>query len=124
MCSSVEVSFEADEQDYTNFASGGWRQKLTGLASGNIAFTFNQDFAAAQVDALFGIGGTFGFAPGQVTPYYLDVKPTSSARAATNPSYVAAWLNNGVQVIQGSVGDLATISVTFPFTGRFHRLTS
>jgi hypothetical protein len=63
---SVEVSFESDELDFTNFGSGGWRQKITGLATGNISLTFNQDFAATTVDDRFGLGGTVGFVPGQV----------------------------------------------------------
>ena len=124
MTTAVTVSMSSAELGTTNFGSGGWEQKISGLATGSIQLTFNQDFAAGQVDALFGIGGTFGFAPGQVTPYYIDIKPTSSARAATNPSYVAAWLNMGGDPIQGSVGDLAVVTYTFPFTGRFHRLTS
>ena len=124
MLIQVQVSMSSAELASTNFASGGWEEKISGLANGSIALTFNQDFAASKVDALFGIGGTFGFAPGQVTPYYLDVKPTSSSRAATNPSYLAAFLNMGGDVINGSVGDIATVTYTFPFTGRFHRLTS
>ena len=124
MLIGVNLTMGATELPITNFGSGGWEQKITGLANGSIQLTFNQDFAASQVDALLGIGGTFGFAPGQVTPYYMDVKPTSSSRAATNPSYVAAWLNSGGDVINGSVGDIATVTYTFPFTGRFHRLTS
>jgi len=121
---SVEVSFESDELDFTNFASGGWRQKITGLATGNISLTFNQDFAATTVDDRFGLGGTVGFVPGQVAPYYIDVKPTSAVRSATNPSIVAAWLNTGGSPVQGSVGDLAVVTYTFPFTGRIARLTT
>lgn len=124
MIMQVQVSMSSAELAATSFGSGGWEEKISGLANGSIALTFNQDFAAARVDALFGIGGTFGFAPGQVTPYFLDVKATSSARGATNPSYVAAFLNVGGEVINGSVGDIATVTYTFPFTGRFHRLTS
>jgi hypothetical protein len=124
MVTAVTVSMSSADLTTTNMASGGWVQRISGLAEGSIQLTFNQDFAASQVDALLGIGGTFGFAPGQVTPFYIDVKPTSASRAATNPSYVAAWLNMGGDLIQGSAGDLAVVTYTFPFTGRFYRLTS
>lgn len=124
MTQAVTLSLTSDELDTTNFASAGWRGKISGLAAGTIQFTFLQDFAASQIDALFGFGGTFGFGPNQTTPYYLDLKATSSARSATNPSYVCAWINTGYTMLSGSVGDLATISVQFPTTGRIGRLTS
>ena len=89
MVTSIEMSYESDELDHTSFSSGGFRQKITGLATGSVTLTINQDFAASQGDALFGLGGTVGWNPGQSTPYYLDVRPTSAARSATNPSHVA-----------------------------------
>ena len=110
--------------EYTNFASAGFRQKAIGLVSGTVTLSFNQDFASSNVDALFGLGGTLGLVVGQVTPYYIDIKPTSSSRAATNPSFVAGFLNTGMASINGNVGDLAKVSATFPLTGRFIKLTS
>ena len=105
-------------------AAGGWRQKITGLATGSLSLTINQDFAAAAGDALFGLGGTVGFNPGQSTPYYIDIRPTSAARGSTNPSYVAAWVSTSYQPVNGSVGELAVITLTMPMTGRPARLTS
>jgi hypothetical protein len=122
--SQVELSFAADELDYTNFASGGWRQKLSGLASGTVQMTLNADFAATTVDDRFGLGGTVGFPMTSATPYYMDIRPTSQARSATNPSYVLGWLNLGVPVITGTVGDLAVVQYQFTMTGRPARLTS
>lgn len=124
MVTSVELSFESDELDTTSFAAGGWRRKITGIATGNISLTINQDFAASQGDALFGLGGTVGFNPGQSTPYYIDIRPTSAARSATNPSYVAAWVSTSYQPITGSVGELAVITLTMPMTGLPARLES
>jgi hypothetical protein len=124
MVTSVELTFESDELDHTSMSSGGFRQKITGLATGNISLTINQDFAASQGDALFGLGGTVGWNPGQSTPYYIDVRPTASARGATNPSYVAAWVSTTYQPVTGSVGDLAVITLQLPLTGRVARLTA
>ena len=118
---SVEISLNWDEIEYTNFASGGWREVTSGLAAGNIAVTFNDSYAASNVDALFGLGGTFG---PTVQPIYFDIKPTSSARAATNPSYVALVRNFGGTILGGQVGSLATKSLTFRLSGRPSRLTS
>ena len=91
MTTSVDLGLAADTLEYTNFASGGWKLNTVGLKSGTLQVNFNQDFAASQVDALFGLGGTFGFGTGTV--FYMDIKPTSAARGATNPSYLLALLN-------------------------------
>ena len=124
MVTSVEMSFDADELDTTGFAAGGWRQKITGIATGMINLTINQDFAATKGDALFGLGGTVGFNPGQSTPYYIDIRPTSAARGSTNPSYVAAWVSTTYQPVNGGVGELAAITLALPMTGRPARLVS
>ena len=86
---SVELSFESDELDHTSFGSGGYRQKITGLATGTISLTINQDFDASRGDSVFGLGGTVGWAPGQSTPYFIDVRATSAARSAGTPLNIA-----------------------------------
>ena len=120
MMTSVDVSLSADELDFTNFGSGGWRLKTVGLNSGTVQFNFNQDYAASTVDALFGIGGTFGFG----TTFFVDIKPTNAARGTTNPSTVLSVVNLGYNPVSGSVGDLAVVSLTFPITGKPGRLTA
>ena len=119
---SVELSVEAEELDFTNFASAGWRQKITGMQMGTVTLTMNDDYAAATTDAVFGLGGTLGI--GSASSLYLDIKPTSAARGATNPSYVLRFLNTGGKVTGGSVGELPTRSLTFPTTGIVARLTA
>lgn len=119
----VELSIEADEIEYTNFASAGWRQKITGLQAGNVSLTMNDDYAASTIDSIFGLGGTLGI--GSTSSLYLDIKPTSAARGTGNPSYVLRFLNLGGKVLGGSVGDLATKGTwTFPTTGVISRLTA
>ena len=120
MLTSIDISLAADELDYTNFASGGWRQKISGLKAGTVQLNFNQDYAASQVDALFGIGGTFAFG----ASFYMDVKPTNAARLATNPSTAMQVLNLGYNPVAGKVGDLAVVSLQFPTTGQVARLAS
>jgi uncharacterized protein YwbE len=118
----VELSIEAEELDFTNFASAGWRQKITGLQMGTVSLTLNDSYAAANTDAVFGLGGTLGI--GSTSPLYLDIKPTGAARSATNPSMVLRFLNTGGKVTGGTVGELPTRSLTFPTTGVVARLTS
>lgn len=121
MATQVELSLEAEELDYTNFASAGWRQKIGGLQMGTVSLTLNQDFAASQVDAIFGLGGTLGF--GSSSSLYMDIK-VGSARSATAPSYVLRFLNLSYSPVSNSVGELAVVSLSFPTTGVVTRLTS
>jgi hypothetical protein len=123
MVTSIDLSLTADELEFTNFASGGWKQKLAGLKAGTLQLNFNQDFAASQVDALFGIGGSV-IPFGGTGTYYMDIKPTSSARGSTNPSYVLQVVPTAYQPLQGAAGALAMISLQFPTTGQVARLTS
>ncbi len=123
MVTSIDLSLSAEELEYTNFASGGWKQKISGLKSGTIQINFNQDFAASQVDALFGLGGSVIPFGGSGT-YYIDVKPTSSARGTTNPSYVLQVVPLAYQVLTGQAGALAQVSIQLPTTGQVARLTA
>lgn len=105
-------------QDFTTFGDGAFVTQKPGLLSADISIEFNQDFAASQVDAVFGAGFLAG------TLFYLDIKPTSAARGSTNPSYVYAAYVSGYPVIGQSVGDRASVTVGFAVTGTFARLTS
>lgn len=123
MVSAVDLSMSADEIDFTNFGSGGWRQKTSGLKMGTLQLTFNQDFAASQVDALFGLGGSL-MPFGGTGSYYFEVKATSAARGSTNPSYVGQVVPIAYTPLTGSVGSLATVQIQLPTTGQIARLTS
>lgn len=102
---AVTLNYETDSVEVT--AMGATGHKFTGgLQNISLDVTFNQDFAASQVaatlDALVGTTTT------------VVVKPTSAAVGATNPSYTItdAFLA-ATQPVNGSVGDLATMSVSF-----------
>jgi hypothetical protein len=110
----------------TNFASGGFEQMIPGLRSGDdLQIVMNQDYAASETWAdITGVFGSLAIsAPGDAVRY-IDIKPTSSARSTTNPSYVFGVYAKGVQAIQGSVGDKAQVALTLQITGAFAALTS
>jgi len=112
---SVELSLEADDLETTAFGND-FRTKISGLKSGSVTLNFMQDFGAASVDAtLFPLFGT------QAT---VVIKPTSGSVSATNPSYT--FLANVVQYspFASSVGDIATLSVSWPTAGSVVRGTS
>ena len=116
---SVDLGAEIATNETTNAGSGGYVTRITGLRSGSIGLTFNQDFAASALDQI--LWTTLG---GLGASIFLDIKPTSSARSATNPSFVFAAIITELMPITGSVGDLAEFSVNWEVTGRFERLTS
>lgn len=112
---SVELMVEAAELETTAFG-GTWRERIAGLKTGSITLNFFQDFAASQVDAtlwpLLGSNAT------------VVVKPTSSATGTANPAFTAVCLVTQYTPFSSSVGDIATVSVTWPTTGTVTRATA
>jgi hypothetical protein len=122
MITQVDVGLSVAQLETTNFGSGGWKTMTMGLKEGTLQLNFNQDFAASKIDALFGLGGSIIPALGAYG--YIDVKPTSAARSATNPSYVFQVYNSSYNPISGSVGALAVGTLQFTITGQIARLTA
>lgn len=106
-CSSVEVNLSKDEVETTNF-SGSGRERVAGLKDDNFVINFQQDFAAAQVDA------TLYPLYNNETEFVVEVRPTSSAASVTNPKYTATVILLEYQPVSGKVGDLSETEVTFP----------
>lgn len=112
---SVDLTIETDDVETTAFG-GEWRTRVGGLRSASLTLDFHQDFGAASVDAtLWPLINTIAT---------VVIKPTSAATSATNPSYSATALVNQYQPFASSVGDLATLSVTWPVTGTVVRGTA
>lgn len=112
---SVELTVESDDVETTAFG-GEWRTRVGGLKQASVTLEFHQDFGAASVDAtLFPLLNTIAT---------VVVKPTSASASATNPSYTATCLVNQYQPFASSVGDLATLSVTWPVSGTVVRGTA
>lgn len=114
---SVSLDVSSDEIETTAFG-GGWRTRIQGLKSGSVTLNFFQDFGASSVDAT-------------ITPLFnagsyatVVVTPTSSAVSATNPAWTAVCLVSQYQPFSASVGDIATLSVTWPTSGTVSRATA
>lgn len=112
---AVTLDISAEEQETTAFGDG-YRTRIGGLKDGSITLDFHQDFGAGSVDAtLFPLLGT------QAT---VVIKPTSGTVTATNPSYTALALVTQYQPFASNVGELATLSVTWPTSGSVTRATA
>ena len=82
---------------------------IAGLGSGSISLELHQSFASTETyDSLNALLGT-------VTT--VTFTPTSSAVATDNPKKTVDVLVTELPFVDGAVGDLSTISVTWPMTG-------
>lgn len=111
---SATLEISVDEQETTSF-SDSYRTRIGGLKDASLTLDFHQDFGADSVDAVLFplLGQTVAF----------KIQPTSGAISATNPSYEGTALVVSYSPFANSVGDLATLSVTWPVTGEVTRNT-
>lgn len=101
---SVTVDYKVDEVETTAMGATG-HTYTAGLQSSSIVVNLNQDFAATKVEAtVFPLVGT---------TTTVVVKADSGAVSATNPSYTCSGFLANSQPIQGAVGELAAMQLTF-----------
>ena len=112
---SVELSQEADDLETTAFGSS-WRTRIGGLKQASLTLNFMQDFGAGSVDA------TLNPLLGSIAT--VVIKPTSGTVNSTNPTYTMTALVTQYSPFASSVGDIATLSVTFPISGTVTRATA
>jgi hypothetical protein len=105
---SVTLSQTAEDVETTAFGTNS-RTRIGGLKDGEVSFDFHQDFGSGGIDSIF--------QPLLGTNVQVEVKPTSEAVSATNPSYSFEVLVAEYSPLDSSVGDLATFSVTLPISG-------
>lgn len=108
---SVTLDITSDEIETTAFGQS-WRSRVGGLKDGSITLDFHQDFAttgSGAVDAT--LWAQFG---SQAT---VVITPTSGSVSPSNPSYTGVFLVSQAQPFASTVGDLATMSVTWPLAG-------
>jgi len=109
---SCTLDAKSEEQDTTSFGVD-WKSRIGGLKDGSLSLDFQQDFGVASVDAT--LWPLLGLTVEMI------ISPTSAAVSATNPSYTFDVLVTEYQPFASSVGDLATLSVSWPVTGEIVR---
>lgn len=116
----TQVELKTTATDITTTAFGSsWVTRVAGLKEGSLTLTFNQDYAGtAVVDSV--LWNTVGLGS-QAT---VVIKPTSSAVGTANPAYTAVCVVTDLTPVSGTVGDLATFSITWPTTGTVSRATA
>ena len=112
----IELTAEVEEKDVTNYASAGWKELLGGIKSGELGLEFLQDVAATELDSImWPLLGT-------VVPF--AVKLDNSTTTTSNPAYSGSVLIKGWNPIEGSLGDEASVSVSYPTSGAVTRTTA
>jgi hypothetical protein len=112
---SVELSQEADDLETTAFGQS-WRSRIGGLNNASITLNFMQDFAAGSVDA------TLNPLLGSIAT--VIIQSASGTVSAIQPKYTATCLVTAYSPFASSVGDIATLSVTWPVSGTVVRGTA
>jgi len=111
---SVTLDITVEEQETTAFGNSS-RTRIGGLKDGSVSLDFHQDFGADSVDAtLFPLLGN------TVT---ITISPDGETPSATSPSYEFDCLVTQYQPFANAVGELATLSVSWPVTGDVVRNT-
>lgn len=106
---SVQLPLVYEALEDTAFGDTA-RSRIAGLQDSTIQLGFNQDFASSATDI------TLYTAFATRAPVVVKVRPTSGTITATNPEYVGSYLPNQHQPFGNSVGELATVSVSWPLS--------
>lgn len=112
----AELTTKVEEKDVTTYGSLGWKELLGGLKSGELALDLLQDVAASALDSIMW--------PLLGTVVSFEVRASNAAVGVSNPKYTGSILISGWNPIQGSVGDEASVGISYPTSGAVTRATS
>jgi len=103
------LSTSAAEVPTTNFGSGGAVTRVAGLIDSSVTLSLHNDYNAIDGLILPLVGST------AVT---MIVKPAGTAAAsATSPHFTFSVLATEWSAVNGAVGELNTVDVTWPISG-------
>jgi hypothetical protein len=111
----VEIPVTVQDKDSTTFGQS-WVNRVGGLKDAQLSIDFLNDFVAAQLDSIFW--------PLLGTVVTFEIRPTSAGRGTGNPAYTGSIFIKEWKPIAGKVGDLVSVSVSFPTSGTVLRQTS
>lgn len=112
---SVTLDTKDDIVETTAFGSTA-KTRVAGLVENSVSLEFHQDFAASNVEAtIYPLLGT---------ATTIVVQPTSSSVTTTNPTYTFSAVVAEWQPLKGTIGSLATASVTWPISGAITKATA
>lgn len=112
---SATLTRSAEDVDVTAFGDTS-RSVTSGLLTGQLNVTWQQDYAASEVDAT--IEGIVG------TVVAFELTPAAGTVSATNPKYNGSVFVGDYTPISAEVGSLSSFSTSWPTSGAITRSTS
>ena len=114
-CSSITLDTKYDIVETTAFGSTA-KTRVAGLADNSVTIDFMQDFGSSSVEAtIYPLLGT---------ATSIVIKPVSGTTTTTNPQYTVSAVVSEWTPLKGSIGALATASVTWPVSGTITKALS
>lgn len=113
----ASVSLNLSYADVATTAFGATAvTRVAGLGDHSVSLDFHEDYASGEVNATIAplVSGTTT----------ITVKPVDETTSATNPQWTFTVLVTEWPLLDGSVGDLASASVTWPVSGDITTATS
>ena len=104
---SVQIETSVDEVETTAFGPGNGKTRVGGLLDTTISLSMHNDYSAIEGLVYPLIGSTTT----------VVVKPNGTAVSTANPSYSATILVTGWSAVNGAVGELNTVDVSWPVSG-------
>jgi hypothetical protein len=106
---SITLSTTANEV-VTSAMGSSATTRIQGMIDNSVTIELQQDYPT--IEKLFWDAFTAG------TAVPMTVKPNGTAAASsTNPSYAFSALPTSWTPVNGAIGDLATVSITYPISG-------
>lgn len=113
--SSITLNSTFDIVETTAFGNTA-KTRVAGLADNSVTFEFHQDYATSAVEqTIYPLLGT---------AVSVVAKPVAGTTTAVNPQYQFSTLISEWTPLNGSVGELATASVTWPISGAITKTTT
>jgi hypothetical protein len=114
----VGLKFNREDKPTTNMASGGAKESIKGIHSAELTLGLNGDVDQSTLDAAI---YAHYMGDGKVA---FTVKGKTGAIATTNVEWQGFIQVNSYTAIEGTVGDLRTMTYTWPLTGTWTRDTT
>lgn len=105
---SITLSSSFDIVETTAFGDTA-KKRVAGLADNSLTLELHQDYAASSIESII--------YPLLGTAVAFEVRPVNTTVGATNPKYTGSALVTEWTPLNGSVGELATASITWPISG-------
>lgn len=113
--SSITLSTVHDVLDVTPVKEGTiYKEVIAGVGTNSVSFDFYQDFADNSLEEFF---NNVGAASRVGTKVSCKVKPLNTITSASNPEYQFEALVSEWTPINAAIGQLSTISATWPISG-------